>query len=336
MTLRRFFSLLLLAVLVVVAAVALERSRHHERRAEAGRAVLPALRAELNAVQRLKLIGAGEHTLVTVENRDGRWRVAEREGFPADSARVRQLLIALADLKVHEVKTADPSRYAVLGVEDTTAPEAKSVRVELDGPAPALALVVGRHAPGDAMFVRVPGQAAALEAGPAFALDKEPREWLARVVLDVAPERVHDIAEQGPGATWHAQREKPGAALLLADAPKGSAAPAEAILSAVGGALRGLEAEDVRRATPSDGASMTRAVYRTFDGLRIELRGRREAEERWVSVEAQIDAEAGAQPSDAARAEAARYQELTRSFEFRLSAYRYDDLFMARDRLLKR
>jgi hypothetical protein len=336
MTARRFLALLAVAVLVILVAVALERSRHRERRAEAGRAVLPALRAELNAVQRLKLIGAGEHALVTVENRDGRWRVAERDGFPADSARVRQLLIALADLKVHEVKTADPNRYAVLGVEEPTAPEAKSVRVELDGPASALALVVGRHAPGDAVFVRVPGQGAALEAGPAFALDKEPREWLARAVLDVAPERVRDIAEQGPGGTWHAQREKPGAALLLADAPKGSQAPAEAILSAVGGALRGLEADDVRRATPSEGANVTRAVFRTFDGLRVELRGRREAEERWVNVNAQIDEEPNAQPSDAARAEAARYQEFTRSFEFRLPAYRYDDLFMARDRLLKR
>src|SRR4029450_9846667 len=44
------------------------------------------------------------------------WTVVERE-YPADPARVRELALGLASMKIIERKTSDPASYAKLGGE---------------------------------------------------------------------------------------------------------------------------------------------------------------------------------------------------------------------------
>ena len=67
-------------------------------------------------------------------------------GYPADAAKVRKLLLALAEAKPVEEKTSNPANYAALGVEDVSSADATGVRVELEGTAQPVNLIVGKAA----------------------------------------------------------------------------------------------------------------------------------------------------------------------------------------------
>jgi hypothetical protein len=87
-------------------------------------------------------------------------------------------------------------------------------------------------------------------------------------------------------------------------------------------------------------------VLRTFDGLVVTLEGRAEGDARWISVATAVEPELAARFPAAAgqatpgagevRAEAERIAALTRGWEYRLPAYRFDAIFRQRDELLRR
>jgi hypothetical protein len=377
---RRFLVLLIAALLVIAGAFWLASQRHLARDTAYGTPVLPALSAKLDAVTGARITGAGNHVLVTIERRDGRYRVMERSGYPADASRFRTLLLGLTGLKLHELKTADPARYAVLGVEDPKGSDAKSVQVELSGPTPPVALIVGHPSTsGDSLFVRLPAATQAMEAGPSFTVEKDPKNWLDRAILDVAADRVKEVdVSRSDSPAWKAVREHPGdVELKVPDLPKGRSLSSPSAPNPVVGALAHLEADDVKPAAGvSPPAASHRVVYRTFDGLTVTIRGWGEGDERWIAVEAEgtpVAAPAGAAvaappattpaaapapgPPNAApkpdatgaqsasstpaaqkpdvRQQAQDITERTRGWLYRVATYRYDDLFRARDALLK-
>jgi hypothetical protein len=335
MNVRKLLALAAVAALVVLAAIAVREWRARPEAHGEAALVLPGLRAGLAKVASVTLVGAGERKLVTLENRDGRWHLAERDGYPADGAKVRELLIRLAGLKRLEAKTADPARYAVLGVEDPAGADAKSVRIDIATAAGSIALIAGRRGNGDSSYVRVPGEANALEAGPGVTLEPEPRSWIARALADLAPERVRAIeTTRSDGSSWRARREKAGDEFRLDGREKPGTSMAPESLTAAAGAARALEAEDVRTAPTAAPGKLEHASFRSFDGLSLDISGHVEGDAHWIRVQA--SAEDAATASDAVRAEAARYAALGEGREFKVSGYRYDDLFMTRDRLLKK
>jgi len=387
---RRFLVLLVAALVVIACAFWLASQRHLPRDSGYGALVLPGLSAKLDSVTGVRLVGAGGKPLVTIERRDGRYRVLERDGYPADAGRLRTLLLGLTGLKVHEPKTADPARYAVLGVEDPKSADAKSVLVEVTGPTPPVSLIVGHPASsGDAVYVRSPSATQAQEAGPSFTLERDPKNWLDKDILSVAADRMKEVdVTRADGPAWKAVREHSGdVQLTVPGLPKGKSLSSPAAPNPVVGALANLEADDVRPAagvTPP--AATHQTVYRTFDGLTVTIRGWGDGDDRWISIQAEGspvapvaeaapasgptagaaasatpapsttpaaatppagapaatsaapagNASAAAAPSkpDAAQ-EAAAINERTRGWLYRIASYRYDDLFRARDALLK-
>src|ERR1700680_4802672 len=153
MTPRRVLILLIAGVAVIAGALWLASQRHLERETLAGDLVLPGLQQSLNAVTEIHLAkGDGTHTTLKKGARD--WRVAER-GYPADTGRVRKLLLDLSALNVVEEKTRDSEFYAQLGVEDSNSPKSTGTLVEVVTPGKTFALIVGKPAQGKSGFVRV-------------------------------------------------------------------------------------------------------------------------------------------------------------------------------------
>jgi hypothetical protein len=345
---KRLFVLLALALAVTGGAFWLSSQRTLRRDPDYGTPVLPGLAAELDAVTSVRLVGAGNRTLVTLTRGDGRWVVGEA-GYPADTVRVRRLLVALGELHVVEPKTEDPARYPTLAVEDVEDPKAQSLRLELRGPREPLALIVGHAAAGLGAYVRVPGQRQALEARPALDVARAPRDWLARTIVDLAPARVQAVEVERSDATpWRAVKAARDAAHFeVPGLPKGRELSSAGAADAAGGALGNLEFDEVRRAEPAaEHSRPQRAVVRCFDGLVVALEGRADGEARWIRLAASFDAELAARFPPAAgqaapggeqvRAEAERITATARGWEYRVPAYRYDAIFRRRDELLRR
>ncbi|MBS0394977.1 MAG: DUF4340 domain-containing protein [Proteobacteria bacterium] len=343
---RRLALLLALALAVTGGAFWLSSQRTLPRDPDYGTPVLAGLAGRLDAVDEVRVVGAGAQVLVTLKRIDGRWQVVE-SGYPADVARVRRLLIALGDLHVVEAKTDVAERYAALGVEDVEGAKAQSVRIELRGLPEPVALLVGHASAGQGAYVRVPGQRQALEARPGIDVARTPRDWLQRTIVDVAPERVQAVeVARSDGPAWRAlKKARDSAHFDVPDLPKGRELVSLGAADPAGGALGNLEFDELRRAPEAAPAHPDRAVVRTFDGLVVMLTGHADGEARWLTVAAAFDADAAAHFPPAAgqaapgaeqvRAEADRITALTHGWEYRVPPYRFDAIFRKRDELLR-
>lgn len=362
MTGRRLIVLVVLALLVIAGAIWLVNEREPRRGEIAGAAVFPELAASLNDVTEVRLVKAGAQTAVTLKRGEKNWQVAERALYPADSAKLRKLLIDLSELKVVEQKTSNPANYAVLGVEDVTTPTANGVRIELAGLKAPVALIVGKSAGGRSSYARAGDSAQSIVVTPALTLDTEPRNWLDRTLLDIAANRVQQARITGTGGvTYTALREtRAQTDLAVHDLPKGRELASPTAANPASSALAGINFEDVRavRAEEQWGADSERAEYRLFDGTVLDFTGRNEGEQHWIRLTARFDdlqhgrfvvatpveketettsaPRAALQPTpEEARAQAQTLAARFTGWAYEIPAYQYDGLFRPLDHLLK-
>lgn len=285
--------------------------------------VLPLRQQDLNAVTRLRIFkGDGSHATLTREATH--WLVTER-GYPADTGQVRKLLLDLSSLKVEEHKTADPAWYSKLGVEDPSGFQATSTGLDINVGGRSLGLIVGHSSGTRSVYLRVRGQGGSVLATPQLAPDADPRHWLDRSLLDIAPERVTQVDVKPQGGPDYTIR-RAGADFAVTPIPKGRergdpAAPASQV-----GALAGLQLDDVRKA--GDRAAVAHATFVTSDGLTLALAGIQDAEQRYITIVVSASQPtAGAQVRD--------LNGRLEGWEFQIPAYRYESLFAPLEPLLK-
>jgi len=357
MSARRVIVLLVAGLLVVAFAVWLSSRRHLERSTLAGDVVLQGLENALNTVTEVRL-SKGDGTAATLKRGAEGWNVAQRD-YPADSGKVRKLLLDLAALNVVEEKTRTPANYPLLGVEDVTSPQATGTRVDAVTPGKTWSVIVGKSSSGKSGYVRVVGAEQSLLATPLVSVDGDPRHWLDHTLLDIPQERIQEIAvkpAQGPAYTAHRDK-KDQADFGVAEVPKGRELSSPAAADPIAGSLAGMTLDDVRRAT--DGAAtpapapttaparapttattrapapaaapaaVVHATFRTFDGLELDVTGHKEGDKSLVTLTARSTAKE-------TEAEAQSLAARLKGWEFELPSYKYDGMFRPLEDLLKK
>ena len=328
MTARRVTWLLIAGALVIAFAIWLSSLRHLERATLAGDLVLPGLEHGVNTVTQV-IVRRGDETHATLSKQGSQWMVAER-GWPADRSKVRKLLLDLGALNVVEEKTRLPANYPQLGVEDVSSAKATGTRVEVRSPGTQWALIIGKPSSAKSGYVRVAENAQSLLAAPLLSVDADPKTWLERALVDIAPERVREIEEHpADGAAFTASRAKAEQNdFTVAPLPKGRELTGPGAADALAAALSALTLEDASKAAATPDAHAARAVFRTFDGLEVTLTGRKDGTRSLVTVSEQ--SVAGAAGADA--------QQLSARFagwEFQVPDYKYAAIFAPLDELLK-
>jgi len=172
-----------LAVLVV-AYVAVQLLSGNENRS-GGEDIVAAVRDGISLV---RMVGPGAQDSVHLEEADDRWTV---NGYPADSALVRQLGEGLATARVGRLVARSTANHARLGVaEDSTR------RIEI-GPAgdPDVAFFLGSGGP-DGRYVRFPpsDEVFAVPAASMRLLRRSAEEWRNRIVAAVDTSVIGRIA----------------------------------------------------------------------------------------------------------------------------------------------
>lgn len=80
------------------------------------------------ATKTATIVISGAEQSVTLEQKDGKWMVAERDGFPANSRNINDLLRTLADLKVTQSIEAGPSFAPRFGMDEKSSdPAARGI-----------------------------------------------------------------------------------------------------------------------------------------------------------------------------------------------------------------
>lgn len=295
-----FLALLVLTVAVTAAAVStyMAESRHDGVRLE-GAPVLPALTGKLSEVARVEVIAAGGG--FTLARRDNGWVVASKHGYPAEDARVKRTLVALANMEKIAAKTRRPALYPRLGVEDPKQPGAQSRLVILrDGAGERLAAVVvgrQRHArtgwSDKGTYVRRPDAARAWLASGLIDLSDDAYPWLETEVVDIAPGAVRrlEIRSRDGGRLLAIRPERDAPAMAIAGIPPGRE-PDVTKVRRLGSVLAKVKLHDVRPVAAVDfSAPLARAEVVTFDGLRIAVDVVRRDDAYWLRLD--VEAPAG-------------------------------------------
>ncbi|PWR21771.1 DUF4340 domain-containing protein [Zavarzinia compransoris] len=270
-----------------------------------GRPLLPDLKARLNDVATITLTGA-EGSFTLQRDAGERWILPERGGYPVDFGRVQRLLVALADMKAIEPKTAKPERYRFLDVEDI-APGTRGLRLTVkDGAGVIRAdLIVGR--PSEVMgatkvprqFVRLVGEASSWEAEADLRLERQAAVWLDRELLVIAPDRFRRATVTRDGQTVRITRPKASDSFTVEGIDPAAASPKSGRIGALAVAATYLTLDDVRKAAEDPGKPLATVVYETFDGLVLTLDLTSIDGQGWATIAARFDPEAGAAAKDA-------------------------------------
>ncbi|MGY6215917.1 DUF4340 domain-containing protein [Methylolobus aquaticus] len=265
------------AVLAIVAAVALNHARRPV--AEPDRSAtfaVPALHGHINDVTGLTITGPENKVLVTLTKSSQGWRVKERGDYPADTGKLRELLLKLTDAALLEPKTANPQRYAELGVDEPAGTDAKGVLLTLDGLGQPVRLIVGTTASrGGATFVRRPDEPQSWLAKGELTVAKAPTDWLETAMVDLPAARIRQVSLRRPdGKTVRIEKaQESDTTFRLLDVPKGRevAEGAPARLASIPGGLMLADVMPQRDAEVPGNGQVTTAVFTTFDGLVLQL-----------------------------------------------------------------
>lgn len=349
----------LAAALVVLLVLVVAGQRSRTAPTGSGAALVPGLEAALGEIERVTIVKANNDTVATLEKGPESWVVADKHGYAADAAKLRQALTALGEARILEQKTANSELHSRLGVEDVGAADAAGISIAFAAPGRELPAVILGNADGARYrYARRAGEA------QSFLIDRNPdvpratAQWVDSVIIDVRGERVRDVT------ITHADGEvvrlsKAGAELAnfdVAGIPAGRELSYPGVANVVGSSLRELNLEDVEPATQASAEPPTIVEYRTFDGLVVRITGIERNDESWIALEASVDAsqapaaaapaapvaEGAAAPAEGAAApaadpsaEAARINAKVGGWRYKIAGFQYDQMTRRMADLLK-
>ena len=330
MTQRRLGLLLAASLAVLLLAVWVVNHQSGAGTSYAGKAVLPGLENALNSVTEVRITGAGGvHT--TIDKGARRWVVHER-AYPADSGKLRKLLIDLGELKIVERKTRLAQNYPILGVQNVTSPKASGERIDVITPHKTWSLIVGDTANDNNCYVRVVGHKQSLLASPLVMVAAKPAQWVEPAILDLGQKRIRSIEEQ-PAKGWRFSVSRAKASQVnftVQGIPPGRKLDSAGAADDMASALSDLTLEDLRKAaSPPKGAPLSHAVFDTFDGLEVDITGYKAGKggKHYIEVVARGSGKKAA-------VQAARINARVRGWQYQIPGYRYQQIFQSLSGLL--
>lgn len=267
-------------IVAVIIAALVSRTTGPKSDPLAGQLVLLEAAKRLPDIGRMALVHGDQKTTL-VRNGDA-WTVEERGGYPADTTKVREALLGLADLRFVEPKTAKPESYGRLEVEDAGGKDSKSTLVTLADTKGALLgeVIAGKHRADQlgggegGVYVRKPGNAQSWLAQGNLDLAGNTAAWLDKKLVDLPVAQVKEaVLAQPDGTKLTLARDKPEDKLRLVEMPKDKKLKYDSVLDDAAGPLGALQLDDVRPAKdfdfPKDGVATAR--FTSFTGLTIAV-----------------------------------------------------------------
>jgi hypothetical protein len=261
--------------------------------------LLPDLESRLNDITRLKLAKAGNEAIATLEKSDKGWTVAEKDGYPADVTKIRAALVALAQARIIEEKTANPDLYDRLGVRDISDDSATGIGLTYEADGKPTTVILGDSEGHDHRYIR------RADDVQSYLIDQDPEipdtaaKWVDPTIVDIDPARVQEVVithKDGESVRIH-KNAKQDKNFVIDNVPEGRELLYTGVANTAASLLRDLRLQDVAQAETADPAVTT--VFRTFDGLVLTASATGEGEKNWVTFQASFDSEQASRYADA-------------------------------------
>lgn len=293
------------------------------------------------------LSNKGANTL-TLKKQDGRFRLLEKDGYPANISPINTLLNNCLDIRVARPITSNPANHPDLGVTDETAQYAVRF-LNADGNVITGVLVSERKSDPDGAYVRLDGADDAYFVEYAPWISTTPISYLNTALVEVNRDKIRLVTVRGPEGDY-VLTSPDGETIAMEAMPDGKQFAGTAHQS-VFRALTSVQFEDVMAAdsTPTgllfdrsfvcelddttvytlllgelDGKHYATITADFLDTTPVQV-GRTEAEEELRKKEAKLLA------MDAAQAFAQRHKD----WVYVISSFKAEDLTQSLDNLLE-
>ncbi|HEV7478026.1 MAG TPA: DUF4340 domain-containing protein [Burkholderiales bacterium] len=228
----------LLVLLVVLGGTALIYQREDRQRRPSNAASLgQVLFKDLKAADIASIRIAEAKNVLTLERKDERWTLAERGGFPADFARVREFVLKAIELKAGQSEPIGEKDRARLNLDDS----GTQIDFRGAGGKPLGTLIIGKKyfkrevenpakAIGDGRFVLQPAdpKIVYLVADPLIQATAKTGEWIERAAFQAEKVKTlevkfpegggYRIERNADNADWKLAGSKPGEKLDISKA----------------------------------------------------------------------------------------------------------------------
>jgi len=309
------------AALVAIAIVVLASGDRGVSRAAPGQSAFPALAARLGDVASVTVSRDG--TTMTLIRDGDNWLVAEKGSYPANAAKISQIVRAMADLTLVEPKTQNPDFYPRLEVEDPGNGKSTVVAVKDKSGRDLAQAIVGKRrydrlgAGNDGVYLRKPGEAQSWLARGTLDPSGDAASWLDRQIIDISEKKIAKVTlTQADGSKLVISRSAPEAKFAVEDAPADAKFKSETATSGPATALETLDLDDVKPAgeLPVPDKDVVTASFTTFDGLTVDLRLMERDKTDWIAISA-----AG---SGSAEANAKKIEDRVSHWTYAIPAYK--------------
>lgn len=284
-------TLVLLAIVAVLAAIVaslLDQRGAPSSTADGQVLLYPSMAAGLNDVARIQL-GDESGDGLELEKTDAGWIVEQKNGYAADSGRIRQLLLRLSEAEIVEAKTANPQLYGRLGVADPGEEDGGTLLTI--GPPADLRLIVGRleTRAGSGTYVRRDGEQQSYLVGGDLTIESDPLEWLDKDLFDVDSLAItRMVIEHADGEMLELIRV--GERLVVVGIPEGRELSSPGASQPLTRGLSPLRFDDVVPAGDFDQGEPDATVrYHLDDGRRITARNWRRDDQSWLAFDIDLD-----------------------------------------------
>ena len=191
---RGFFYLAGVTVLAIMALWLFAGKDYSSEQHRTNDLFLPDIAGQINAVNRVEIIAAGNQTVAGLVRSGDHWQLEQMSGYRADWPRLQKLLAALATARVLESKTDKPEYYARLGVEDVSAGEAGSVLVKLSTGDLNSNILIGHQAEGRrGQYVRLHSEAASALIDQQLEVSTQLLDWADSRIVDIGSTEVAEV-----------------------------------------------------------------------------------------------------------------------------------------------
>lgn len=300
----------LVAVTTVVIVGAFIATQNQQRVAPRDQAIgslfVPALAARINDVAQIK-ITTGDQT-IPLERKTAGWVLTDKSDYPADLAKIRQLLIGLSQLTVVETKTNNPDNYEKLGTKDPAAGVTSSLVEVLASSGDSLtSVIVGNQAPArtgagrNEYYMRKKGEAQNFLVEGNVVLGKSTADWIDKQLTNIDNKRIAEVAvAHNDGTRITVKKDKPDQTDFIAVEPKNHAGTkSQFALNNVGTTLAHLTIQDVAKAESMDLSKPDMDVtLKTFDGLVLTAQISKKDNKTYTKLQASFDASLSPPPAD--------------------------------------
>lgn len=334
MTPKTFTTLALAAgASLLLAAFVHTRADQWDSGSAGGAKLLPSLQRDMGRMATIMLKQGSQS--ITLERKGDAWSLKDRGGYPVQGERVRALLLKLADAQLVERKTRNPERFGLLELEDIGADGAKSrfLAISDEKARPLAELIVGKRsaeqfgAGKGGTYIRKPGDKDTWLVNAEIDVNPAVGQWVDTTIFEAQIAQVKRVEVTVPGETSNVVVEREAGkpankdSYKLAGMAAGKKLKSDYTLEDLVNAFARVELEDVRKpVTPAaDAPAPAVAVYEMENGGKITMRVRSEADQRWAIVEATGEGDA--------KAAIDKINGVASGWEFRLPAWKYDQIF---------